>query len=302
MSPNILKIGTSLALFLTFVTSVNGQKTDREEKELKGPVKTITKMVVTYEADGTVSPWRDSGGEYFSFSPNGTLLETRYLDDKKKAFARLPRIFAKESDLAKQEHWYDAKGKFISREVYSYSDGKLTETLVYRGMNTFAMKRTRHYDANGKVDIETYYDKLKRPVSKTIFKYDDKGNWVESAFFLIDGTPDLASMGPCDSAHKVTSVYDSDNRLIERAYFYLNNKRKRTLRWTYDNNSGNHATYSIETDSQMTVHTYKYELDKHGNWTKWISDSRNWLKDKELNPNKEENRSSTVATREITYY
>lgn len=300
MNPHILKVGSSMAIFLTIVSGVLGQKTDREEKELKGPVKTITKMVVTYEADGAISPFSDDGGEYFLFGPNGNLLETRYLDGKKKVWARLPRIFGKGSDLATQEHWYDDKGKFISREVYSYTDGKLTETLVYRGMNTFVMKRTRHYGANGKVDTETYYNKLK-PVSKTIFKYDDKGKLVESAFFLIDGTPELASLGPCDSSHKVTSVYDAVGRLIERTFYYLNNKRNRTLRWTYDDND-NYTTYSIETDSMMTVHTYKYELDQYGNWTKWTSDSRNWLTDKELNPEKQENRSTTVATREITYY
>ncbi len=301
MRPQIFKIGLGLALTLALVCSVTGQKTDRKEKELKGPVKTVTKMRVTYEADGTISPWGDSGGEYFSFGANGNLLETRYLDANRKVMARLPRIFDKGSDLATQEHWYDDKGEFISREVYSYSEGKLTETLVYRGMDTLVMKRTRHYDANGRMDTETYFDKLK-PVSKTTFKYDDKGNWVESAFFLIDGTPELASMGPCDSAHKITSVYDSVGRLVERTFYYLNNIRKRTLRWTYDDKSGNHETYSIETDRMMTVHAYNYELDHYGNWTKWTSDSRNSLTDEKLNPDKKENRSKTVATREITYY
>lgn len=301
MNQRIFKIGLSLAIFLTLVGIGLGQKTDREEKELKGPVKTVTKMRVTYDADGKISPWGDSGGEYFSFSLNGTLLETRYLDEKKNVWARLPRVFAKGSDLATQEHWYDDTGKFISREVYSYTGGKLTETLVYQGMNTFFTKRTRHYGNNGKVDTETYYNKLK-PVSKTTFKYDEKGNWVESAFFLIDGTPELASTGPCESAHKIISAYDSAGRLIERAFYYLNNKRRNTLRWTYDDNSGNHASYSIESDRKITVHTYKYELDQYGNWTKWTSDSREVYKNEKLDPDAREFRSKTVATREITYY
>ena len=136
---------------------------------------------------------------------------------------------------------------------------------------------------------------------KTVFKYDQKGNWIESAYFLADGTKEMASIGPCQGVHRIASVYDSDGKLIIREFFYPGGQRSKKLTWVHGEN-GTHSEYLVEGEYTTTRYTYKYEFDEKRNWIKRTAIGSSVLKETKNLKNPRPQITTTVTTREITYH
>ena len=297
-----------LKLILGFISisllsglSVSQTKTDREKAGLIGPVKSIQSKSVDYSGDKTVGEgFMKTDGDLVIYDESGRESDRKLVSDFGEAMGKMSRTFDK-SGLLTEYRWVDPKGHLIKKEVYSYTDSKLVQTLTYSGVLALVEKTVNDYDSRGRLQAENYYDPVK-PVAKTIYKYDDKDNLVETAFFMANGRKATAPVGPCLGAHRITYGYGDNRLVIAQAFFEDDGTKKKSYQWTYDD-KGHIVRYTNESRWSTTSFTYKYEFDSHGNWTKQIATGTSLEKGLTVfgTPPTPYVRSS-VTTREISYY
>jgi len=292
-------------LLLICIVAFAGAATAQPNLNLRGAadffghVKTISSMTVTYENDGTLASFWRSGRSYSVYDRAGNEIESTTLDEKKTPLYRVAKAYDNEGKLS-ETSFHDSAGKIAGKQTFRYESGRLAEVLEYDNAGTLRFKSTKSYDSTGKLTLETYYDPV-NAVSKTVFKYDQKGNWIESAYFLTDGTKEMANVGPCLGVHRIASIYDADGKLITREFFYPGGPRSRKLSWVHGEN-GTHSEYLVEGEYTTTKYTYKYEFDEKRNWIKRTAIGSSVLKETKNLKNPRPQITTTVTTREITYH
>lgn len=289
---------------LTLLTTVGvsqTQKTDREYAGLKGLVKSTHSKTADYVGDKIKrESLMKTDGDLIVYDELGREMDRKPTSDFGEAMGKMSRTFDKAGFLAEYK-WVGLKGDLIKKEVYSYSDAKLLQTLTYNGSLKLVEKTANVYDFRGRLETENYYDPVKL-VAKTIYKYDDKGDLVETAFFMADGSKATAPVGPCLGAHRVTSVYGERGLVIGQAVFEANGTKKRSFQWTYDD-KGNIAQYFSESQGSTVNFKHNYEFDSHGNWTKRISTGSSLVKGLDVfGQTPTPYVRTTVTTRQISYH
>lgn len=146
------------------------------------------------------------------------------------------------------------------------------------------------------MSAETYYDP-KNAIGETLYKYDEKGNVYDAAFYLASGSKAVAPIGPCLGAHKVIYSYDGKDKPNKVLAYEPDGEMKKSWTYTY-NPKGQVAEDIRESVWSSTKFIYKYEYDSKGNWitrTTVVTDPSK-LSDSGAHQRK------TVTSREITYY
>lgn len=281
----------SLLLLVTPVFVAGQSKTDRETANLLGPVKSVRNK--------TIDLGRSSNGDFVIYSEAGNEITREMVSDFGEAIGKTSQTFGAQG-LLTERVWTDPKGR-ISRDVYSYKDGKLIQQLTYNGTGALVEKTGRSYDAAGRAGEEIYYSADDKPVAKTVYRYVTGSDPVEVAFFLSDGRKATAPVGPCLGAHRVEYTYDKIGRVVGRRVFEDDGALKKSYKMTYDA-KGNIAEYVSESASGLTTtFIYSYEFDPKGNWIKKTATST-MKEEKPLFGNGTPYVRTTVTTREIIYY
>lgn len=168
---------------------------------------------------------------------------------------------------------FNEQGKYISREekydenigfktLYTYGqDGLLQEEKRFQTNINTMLKRTVYvYDSQGnEINLENYNSEgilenniviEHKDASVEAFIYDPQGNWRGRYTIAYDAhgneTELVVYAQNGEVIIKDISIYDSKNNRIERNYSHLY-------------------------QGIVTVRTYAYEFDSHGNWVKQIT-------------------------------
>lgn len=142
---------------------------------------------------------------------------------------------------------FDNKGNWLERDIYR-SDGDVKE------------KVTLTYDAKTNSHNVNHYNEKGEFFLKEIFRYDDKGKWVEDVgYYVKDGSFE----------HKSTYKYNAKNYLIiSNGYDSQGNLDYQII--SKNDNNGNpieESTYNND-GSLFVKEIIKYiSYDTHGNWT-----------------------------------
>ncbi len=199
-----------------------------------------------------------------TYDSKGNEIERVMISDFGELMGKDVRTFNPDSSL--REATITAKGSVQRVDKYLYEAGQLSQILVYDSKGILRQKISKIYDQVGRVTEETYSD-ADTTRAKTVFRYDEIGNLVETAFFLIDGQKAVAPIGPCFGAHRITYKYDSNRRVIASTAFEPEGDEKKAWTYSYDER-GNYSLYTIKSRSSVTRITYTHEYDSRGNWTK----------------------------------
>jgi hypothetical protein len=307
MSIYLKRLCLTIPFILLVVGLVLGQKkVDRELAKLVGPVKTVSEQRARY------SGARPEPGDTVTYDLQGNEIERVMISDFGELMGIQTRTFNADGSL--RESTVIAKGSVQRVDKYVFQAGRLTQILVHDHEGILKQKISKTYDPAGDLIEETYYDP-ETARARTVFRYEENGNLIETAFFLSDGRKAVAPIGPCLGAHRITYKYDSQKRIISSSAFETDGNEKKTWTYVYDER-GNYSLYTIKSGSSTTRITYAYEYDSNGNWTKRTSMSENddsfleqMLNATGKKPTPDESRAkkerlkiTSVTTRKITYH
>jgi hypothetical protein len=297
-----------IVFFITFVAFVGfpsaGQdsKTDREKAGLIGSVKSITSSSADYSGEKIEGKgYSIKPPETVSYDVAGNEVEDQMVSDFGSQMGKTTNKFDQERRLI-ESVWTDPKGNILRKDVYTYTDGRLSEIKTYDEKDVLREKTAHVYNDKQLLLEEVYYDPAK-PVAKTVYRYDPKRtDPLEIAFFMADGRKATAPVGPCMGAHRLVYTYDGRGRIATKDVFEDDGAFKKGYGWTYDE-KGNIATYFIKSRGSRTTFIYRYEYDSRGNWIKQIA----------VGTSKEDGVDvfgkpappyvrTTVTTRVVTYY
>lgn len=248
--------------FLIPLVAIGQIKSDRERANLLGPVKSIGETYTRYK--NAKPEQRDT----VIYDQKGNEIERSMVSDFGEPMGKQLQTFDS-AGLLKESKWIDAKGRGLEKYSFSYTDGKLIETLIYDKSAVLREKTVRTYDTNGKLIKETYFDPTIAR-AETVYTNDAPGNAVEIAFYLTGGKKASAPIGPCLGAHRVTFGYDDKGRAISKSAFETDGRQKKSWTYAYDDH-GNMTLYVVKSGSLTTTMSYSYEYDARGNWIKRTS-------------------------------
>ena len=285
----------ALTLVLLLLNLSVAQKADREKEGLLGVVHSVRSQTVDYLDENLKEKGRTKQLDTVTYDTNGNEIERIIYDDYgflvgKKVHTHDAKDNLIESILS------DPKGVVMERRTYTRDNGKLVQIMTYDGKGSLVLKQVNSHDAHGRLRDETYYDP-KNAVGKTAYKYDEKGNISEVAFYLASGSKAVAPIGPCLGAHKVIYSYDGNGKPNKVLAYEPDGEMKKGWTYTY-NLKGQVAEDIRESVWSSTRFIYEYEYDSKGNWitrTAVVS-VRSKLSDTEAHQRK------TVTSREVTYY
>jgi len=175
-------------------------------------------------------------------TPNGKIT---YIYDRKGNLKGENIYLDSEYVQAKNLFQYDSQNRKIAETSYSKDKVLYTTEYEYSGKNLIR-KETK--DADGKLlsSEKTAYDEKGNPVAR--YSYDSYDN----------------------AETKDEFIYDKNNNLIQWN-LARNNAKEMQVDYTYDGHNNITATKAINGKGEiMDDHTYTYEYDKEGNWTKKI--------------------------------
>jgi len=216
----------TLLLSLIFCSVAEAQKKSHRELEgLKGPVRKITEEIVSLsdeqgkwiEAEKgsvTIIVFDRAGNmlEHTNYSPNPDSGKLELLDRSvysydaqgrrtKKEFSDVPLIMLpREGPIPKEEipppRVRTRDGATLQTEVDKFdASGNRVETITYNGTAEGAMfkRETYNYNAQTRTREKLTHDFRNQLIEKTIDKFDEQGNLVESLSF------DLMTKGALDT-------------------------------------------------------------------------------------------------------
>lgn len=275
-------------------------KSDAGREGYKGAVHTFEIESTEYnESEGNMVKGRHRNLESGAFDLKGNLIERIIYDDYGFLVGKETHSHDPGGNLT-ASLLNDPKGVLQEKTVSTYgTKGELAQIITYDSKGVVTLKQKFVYDEKGNIREEVYYEQDK-PMAKTIYKFDEKKNNTEVAFYLADGSKATAPIGPCFGAHRVAYRYDAKNELIGKTAYEENGDVKRTWTYNYDN-KGNIAG-DIRMDYYSTLKfTYNYEYDLKGNWIKQISFVHTSRKPLEGNtPDVSERKIETI--RKLIYY
>ena len=291
---------TVTLLGVSFATAQD-KTSDRAKAGLSGPVKSLRSVSIDYSGEKIVGEgFMKREGDRVSYDAAGRETDRVPVSDYGDSMGKISRIFDQQGLLA-ESSWVDAKGKLLKRDVFRYTDGRLSETLTYTGAGDLLEKTVHAYDGGGRLEAEIYYDRNK-PIARTVYRYGDKSKPIEISFFMADGSKATAPVGPCLGAHRMTLDYNDKGKNISQTAFEADGTQKKRYRWKYDDR-GNIVEYFTETEGSTVNFVYKYEFDTRGNWIKRVSTGTTLEKGQDVFGMKPTPYvRSTVTVREITYY
>lgn len=260
-----------LLVFLTIcllssLSAAAQPKTDRETAGLVGPVKSVRSKSVDYSGKETAGEGiLKKAGDLVIYDQAGRETEREMVSDYGEAMGKVSQTFDAQG-LLTGSIWTGPKGNVISKDVYTYLNGKRVEQLKYDGAGVLVEKTVKSYDSAGRLETDTYYDPAK-PVAKTVYKYEGKNEPIEVAFFLANGRKATAPVGPCLGAHRVTYTYNNEGRVVNKVLFEDDGSFKKGFQYGYDER-GNTMKYLSQSRSLSVTYVYKYEFDQKGNWIK----------------------------------
>ncbi len=228
-----------LLFLLTFSITGNlqAQKTGWDTYELKGKIKSLSQREYKFiEKD-------KKGKRVGSYIDNFDILFNKEgYEIKKDEFNHFEGKLYRRCTFKYDNKGYKVEKRcylfttnMYEKETYKYDDnGNMIESNEYNRNGSLEFRKTYKYDDNKNV-IELYQYKNKSLFAKVIYKYNNEGELIEFNTFTDNGS----------LLDKVNYKYDSNGNLIEELHS--------------DNKNYN------------SKETYKYELDKNGNWIKKIT-------------------------------
>jgi hypothetical protein len=286
---------------ILFIAACFGQsqKSDREIAGFVGPVQAVKGRSVDYTDKINGPGFMNREEDRVVYDESGYEIERGAISDFGEGFGRISRTIV--DGRVTSSEWIDAKGKVISKELFAYEKGHLTERRRFNGDLHLVERSVKSYDSEGHAIKEVYYADAK-PIARTEFKYDEKGNQIESAFYMADGSKAIAPVGPCLGAHRIVTTFDDRGNVISQTFYEANGKVKRSTKYEYDLIRRVNL-YITDNGSSRTTFVYKYEDDSHGNWVKRIATGTNLENGLTVFGGKPiPYVRITVTTREITYY
>lgn len=191
-----------------------------------------------------------SSRRFHKYNEAGNLIETLVYDEKGKLERRHTYTH---TDTGQSLENYDYQGEneqWYSKTVYEYEDqireinGRPTRNMLaygrYKADGSVEYKHTKTYNEQGLVveEVSKYYEeRMAGSNSRSVHKYNDRGDSIELIRYKEDGS--------VDSAYTFTPEYDADGKKIQH-------ERPRIF-----------DPYPLEAGE-----TEALEHDHHGNWTK----------------------------------
>lgn len=260
MTKRSISVFTALLIAASlFISAIAQNGSDRDSANLKGPVKSVREIHEGGPKSGT--------GELIKYDVKGNEVERQIVSDFGELIGTEYRTFDAAGN-PERSTFVDPNGR-KEESRFIFKGEQLVEILRFDAGGTLHEKTLRILGSNGKVAEEKYLDpNVER--AKTVFTYDQKGNAIETAFFLSDGRKGTAPVGPCLGGHRVVFEYDKKGRPISKALFDIEGGKKKSWSFSYDEN-GNYLVYSIISPSSVTKISYLYEYDSQGNWIKRTS-------------------------------
>jgi hypothetical protein len=190
----------------------------------------------------------------------------------------------------------DPNGALLERREFSYGAASQYQavTIVDRSGSAY---REQHKRGVGERIEAIRYVADEEEVGTTIFTYrSDPQKPDEVAFFVPDGRPATAPVGPCLGAHRVVYRY-VEGRVSQRELFEEDGSLKRRSSFKYD--SHGNVTEETRTEGPMeSFLLYDYRYDDRGNWI-WREETINYDTGRKSEPSSPLLR---VTTRTITYF
>lgn len=281
--------------FLLFISANAQQKTDREKANLSGMVKTVRSERVDYLGGKLQGKGQTKKLDMVTYDRNGNEVERIIYDDYGFLVGKEVRTFDAKGSLA-ESVLSDEKGAVIERRVHTFDNGKLVQIITYDAKDNVFLKQVNSYDADKRLKEETYFTP-KIAVGKTVYKYNEKGDVSEVAFYLADGSKAVAPIGPCLGAHKVIYVYNDNNKPSKVVAYEPDGEVKKSWQYSY-NSKGLLAKDTRESAWSNLKFVYTYEYDSQGNWIKQTARAVSESKLSQIEPSER----TTVISREIAYY
>lgn len=266
---NILnRVLTLLVLHLILAGPANSQSnSDLLMEGLKGPVRSVSgHSLESLSIDGNETQGQDKKLDSLTFNSRGWLVE-RVMYDVYGFLIGTGKYSHDEAGNVIASEIRDPRGTILDKQIFKFENEKLKESTSLDARGATGMKEILSYES-GILQQESYFMKA-RLLGKTSFKSDDRGNLIEAAFFLADGSKAVAPIGPCYNAHRIVYRYDNNRRVTEEITYNLDGSAKRKTTYRYDDR-GNIAE-ELRVDNYSTlkfVHTYEY--DRHDNWIRQI--------------------------------
>ncbi len=246
-----------VCLVITSPVFAQKKKTDCEERDLKGKVKSIKLSgSIRYKNSGTWTKWTNSTPETSLFNDSGKVTEEYFYNVNK-------------SLSYKRNYTYEPQVK----EVNSFdADGKRTAKTVYK------------LDTLGNVIEEIQYNADGSPSINYTFKYNEKGNPIERTAQKADGSMPESQRWKYDSDDNMiestglwsayTYTYDEQGNRIGENFFMPLGNLKLTKTFSYDDKGNKIEENKYNAGEELKEHNiWKYEYDKAGNWIKKIQSS-----------------------------
>lgn len=290
------RLFTVLTLTLLLSNSAGAQKKpDREKENLFGVVRSVRSQMTDFIDEKLQEKGRTKQLDVVTYDTKGNEVERTIYNDYGFLVGKEARTHDAKGNLI-ESILSDPKGAVMERRVYTYNNDKLTQIVSSDGKGNVGLKQANSYGDSGRLREETYYDP-KKAVGKTVYKYDEKGNVSEVAFYLANGSKAVAPIGPCLGAHRVTYSYDEKGKPIKVIAYEPDGEVKKSWQYSY-NPKGQIAEDIRESVWSRTKFVYTYEYDSHGNWIKQIATVNDQSKLSQMEPHERK----AIISREIAYY
>ncbi len=239
----ILTVVISLLLCFPIVAQT---KTDREQEQLKGEVKTVAAYRIEFSLkDGKHEPSKRISWYSHSFNPEGNLIQRLTYDPSGNILERIVYNFDSKGRKIGYDEYHTIKGELIKvprKHVYTLDDnGNRIEYRVFESNGNPAGRFTYKYDSNGNKIEDGYYYYTGIFGGKTIYTYDGKGNQTSHVSY----SPEQVING------KSISIYDSQGNKIEEHQYRWNTLKYKIVN-KYD-------------DKRRVVETETIEFNATGN-------------------------------------
>ena len=237
---------------------------DRERDELVGPVRVVRTEYVSaipegngYKQDGKPTPLGT-----ITYDRAGNYRQREVIDDYGFPVGNETFEYVKQRLTSAQ--LIDPKGALLERREYGYGSSSQYETVTIRTRSGRPYQEHYKRGVAGRIEAIRYISEAKE-IGTTTFTYRSGANTAdEIGFFMPDGRPATAPVGPCLGAHRLVYRY-VDGRVSERQLFEENGSLKRRSSFKYDNH-GNVAEERRTDGSMESLFRYEYRYDDRGNW------------------------------------
>lgn len=271
-----MNISAGKLIYVIFLSSLFSlsifaqNKSEREQRDYLGKVKTVRTEIIEYEFDDNdkLKAGRRELDSFERFDETGNLLEEISYSD----------------------------GKILISEKHNYSGGKLIETFlthskylnlpdkrIYRYDDAGNLIEENGYDADGKLVNQSIYvyDDRNRKIRRTSISYhpgeyskphtytygdDEKGRLIEEKAFFGKGD----ELSPTDSlgrAHKRILSYGDSAKWETALYFNTKNELVKKTKLKYDSKGNEIEDITFNPDEKIIeIIRYEYKFDKAGNW------------------------------------